>query len=201
LATLAFALTASVSAQFDNQSAPFHLVLISDDSSVDGDTLSACHAGAGIESLCLSHSISTSKTAAIAATPFQFNTSDSVVTPNKTLGAPGYLTYELQGSNFNESEALGLYIDRSTNVGLLLLEPGTQDAIVVAFDSNNLLNIQDYIDDTQDPPVAGNYTAYYRWYSCTTYYVGYQYVTLTWVLGEAKPQNPTCVKVDVKRVF
>jgi hypothetical protein len=201
LATLALALTASVSAQYDNQSAPFNLVVISDDSSVDGDTLAACHTGAAIESLCLSNSNSTSKPSPIDAALFQFNTSDSVITPNETLGKSGWLTYELRGSNFNVSEAMGLYTDYSTNVGLPLFSPGSADAMNVAFDSDDLLNVQNYVDDTQDPPVAGNYTAYYRWYSCNTYYSGYQYVTLTWVLGEAEPQNPTCVKIDVKRVF
>lgn len=71
----------------------------------------------------------------------------------------------------------------------------------MAFDVDNFLNIQGYVDDTVSPPKTDETTAYYRWYSCQTYYTGYQYTTLAWVVGEAAPQNPTCVKVDVKRVF
>ena len=45
--------TAAVQAQTYSQDGPFYLKLKSDDSSVDGQYLSACHAGAAVESLCL----------------------------------------------------------------------------------------------------------------------------------------------------
>ena len=32
-------------------------------------------------------------------------------------------------------------------------------------------------------------------------YTGYHYTALTWVMGVHSPQNPTCQKVNVKRVF
>src|SRR5437763_14644070 len=100
LALLPFSLTLAslTTAQFNNQSAPFHLILESDDPAVDGDTLSTCHEGAAIESLCLSNGTSTSKPNPIAPAIFRFNTSDQVVTPNPSFGAPGILTYELQSS-------------------------------------------------------------------------------------------------------
>jgi hypothetical protein len=41
----------------------------------------------------------------------------------------------------------------------------------------------------------------YRWYVCTTLVTSYTYSTLAWVLGSHSPQNPSCVKVDVVRVF
>lgn len=200
LPILAFALAASTSAQYLNQSKPFHLVLVSKNNTINGDTLSACHTGAAIESLCLSNSNSTSKPSPIAPAVFTFNTSDSVFVPNVTLGVPGIVTYQLP-ANPPIPESLGLSFDPTTNVALPLLWPGDTLATTMAFDSKNLLNIQGYVDDTVSPIVAGNYTAYYSWYSCNTYYAGYQYVTLAWVVGETKPQNPSCVKVDVKRKF
>jgi hypothetical protein len=197
---IALGLATSTSAQYLNQSEPFNLVLVSENATVNGDTLSSCHTGAAIESLCLSNSNSTSKPEPIPAAVFTFNTSESVFVPNATLGVPGIVTWTLPASP-PIPEALGLSFDPTTNVALPLLWPGDSLATTMAFDSNNLLNIQGYVDDTVDPIVAGNYTAYYRWYSCNTYYAGYQYVTLAWKVGEGEPQNPSCIKVDVKRVF
>ena len=61
--------------------------------------------------------------------------------------------------------------------------------------------IPTYLDDTQKPPTSVNGKKLYRWHTCMTYYTGYTYQTLAWQLGEAAPQNPTCEKVTVKRVF
>lgn len=73
----------------------------------------------------------------------------------------------------------------------------------VAFDKDCLLNIIQYQDDTLEP--ASEYLnppkRLYRWYICQTQYSGYRYTTLAWVLGPGLPQNPTCQKVDIKRMF
>lgn len=58
-----------------------------------------------------------------------------------------------------------------------------------------------YLDDTESPPRDDEAKALYRWYVCESIFIGYNYQTLNWVLGSAKPQNPSCSKVDVKRVF
>jgi len=73
----------------------------------------------------------------------------------------------------------------------------------VAFDKNDLMNILVYQDDTLEPKQEYLETprALYRWYICETYYTGYHYTALTWVMGSHSPQNPTCQKVGVKRVF
>ncbi|KAH7135839.1 hypothetical protein B0J11DRAFT_172058 [Dendryphion nanum] len=201
LPTLALAFSTLATAQFNNQSAPFHLYLVSEDKTIDGDTLSTCHEGAAISSLCLSNSTTVSKTAPLPASTFTFNSSDQVVTPNATLGAPGWLTWLLVGGNFEVSEALRFSYDPASNVAHPQLFPGGDGATQLAFDTKDSLNIQGYVDDTQNPPVSGETRAYYRWYACITYYVGYQYQTVNWVLGADKPQNPSCVKVDVKRKF
>lgn len=189
-------------AQYTNESAPFHLVLISDNATVDGDTLSACHVGAAIESLCLSNGSSTSKPNPIAPAVFHFNTSDQVVTPNTTLGAPGVLTYELPSSPPIPS-GLGLFIDPTTNFALPLLYPGGPSGTtgVMAFDEEDLLNLQGYVNYGTSPPTGGDTVAYYRWFSCMTYYMGYEYVNLVWALGRGEPETPGCVPVSVKRVF
>ncbi|KAF2739621.1 hypothetical protein EJ04DRAFT_508508 [Polyplosphaeria fusca] len=203
LLSLAFALTASTIAQYDNQTAPFHLVLVSEDDTVNGEYLASCHEGAGIEALCLAGKPSPSKPDPTPGSVYYFNYSTSVETPNATLGTPGYVTWVLHGGNFNESQALGLWYSPATNIAIAMFWPGLEYAWGMAFDTNDMLNIQYYVDDTVTPPKAGDTTGYYNWYACTTYFTGYTYDTLSWVAGDGsqKPQNPSCAKVGVKRVF
>lgn len=200
LPTITLALSALTSAQYDIESKSFRLVLSSKDTKVNGQTLSACHTGAAIESLCLSGIPSTSKPDPIAAATFRFNTSSNIQTPADG-DVPGILTYELNATPPIPS-SLQFFYDPITNYALPLLFPGQgADTQTLAFDKNNLLNVQGYVDYKTSPPTAGNTTAYYRWYSCSTYFSGYQYVNLVWALGDAKPETPGCAKVDVERVF
>jgi hypothetical protein len=201
LLSLASAFTASTLAQFDNQTAPFNLVLVSDNKTVDGDYLASCHSGAAIESLCLAGKPSTSKPDPIPAAVYYFNYSTSVVTPNETLGTPGYVTWVLHGGNFNESQALELFYTAASDIAMPMFGLGQETSM--AFDDKDMLNIQYYVDDTVTPPKAGDSKAFYNWYACTTYFEGYTYNTLAWLVGDGsgKPQNPSCVKVGVKRVF
>lgn len=76
------------------QSAPFYLVLHSDNSTLDGKALFSCHEGAAIEGLCVG--TSTPKPANNISSTFQFNYTHSE--PNY-----GILTWELIGSNFKGS--------------------------------------------------------------------------------------------------
>ena len=88
----------------------------------------------------------------------------------------------------------------TSNVAVPLLQP-SENGQNVAFDDDDKLTILSYQDDTQTLP---NYSVkpLYNWYACTTY-AGYLYQTLAWAVGTetAVPQNPTCQKVDVVRVF
>ena len=184
-------------AQDYNQSAPFNLVLLSKNETYNNVALGACHTGAAIESLCLGGKL----LAANASFPtFQFNTTSNEVVGNPFAGITGQITYLLRGGNFNLSEPLTLQYSTSSNVALPIFEPADYGTYM-AFDKAGKLNIQDYVDDTVYPPNTSKTTAYYRWYACHTYYTGYQYTTLAWVLGPNRPENPTCVKVDVKRLF
>ena len=95
---------------------------------------------------------------------------------------------------------MAFFIDPTTNVALPLFEPSYEPQYV-AFDSNNLMNIISYLDDTVNPPTDETAKAYYRWYICSTNFEAYVYPTLAWVQGNGAPQNPSCVKASIKRVF
>lgn len=190
----ALALAASqVSAQYLNQSAPFSLIITSDNSTINGSSLITCHEGAAIEGLCFGAIV------AGGSSTYNFNYSSSV-TPDPTIGVVGILTYELRGGNFNLSSPMQLTYNPASNVAVPMLTP-SEGGQEVAFDANNKLTIPQYIDDTQAPaPNPYVPKPLYRWYVCTTY-EGYTYTTLAWALGKDVPQNPTCQKVDVVRVF
>jgi hypothetical protein len=202
LATTALLLAGTTTAQFYNvTSAPFHLVLSSNNKTIDGQSLAACHTGAAIESLCLTSGGTPSSPRPLTPVAFNFNTSAEAVTANASLGTPGILTYNLPANPVIPS-AVRFSYDPTTNAALPLLEPGDEGAQQLAFDEHEKLNVQGYIDYSANPPKQlDGVKAYYRWYACETYFLGYQYRTLVWGLGRGKPENPTCVKVGVKRVW
>ncbi|KAI7306031.1 hypothetical protein KC315_g14416 [Hortaea werneckii] len=184
------ALASTSLAQYTKQSKPFQLVLHSKSQKYDGVALGACHEGAAIEGLCTAYGGST----------FYFNTTDSEYVANKEAGATGYLTWVLPAGGENVSQPMSLIYNDASNVALPLFEP-TSPNTMVAFDKNNHMNIQSYINDRVSPPEAGNTTAYYRWYACETLYTGYTYTTLAWVMGKYPPQNPSCKKVEIKMQY
>jgi hypothetical protein len=189
------ALAASqATAQFTNQSAPFTLVLHSQNATINGSTLVPCHEGAAIEGLCYGSAV-----AGAPATQYNFNYS-SASTPDPKIGVVGILTYELRGGNFNVSSPMELSYNPVSNVAVPLFTPG-ENSQEVAFDAANKLAIPGYLDDRQIASGSPyNPALYYRWYACTTN-AGYTYQTLAWVMGDQRPENPTCQKVDVVRVF
>ena len=95
----------------------------------------------------------------------------------------------------------------TSNVALPLF--GLDQPQSVLFDSKTgEMGIALEVVDTVVPPYAvdpeqtGGYKPVYRWFVCQTYFEGYTYYTLAWKLGdEAKPQNPSCQGVTVRRVF
>jgi hypothetical protein len=209
-------LTTFTSAQtYPNQTAPFQLKIISyDNSTLNGSSVYACHEGAAIEGICNQGQLTSVPT---SASTFTFNYTDGQVVDDPSIGVPGYLTYLLQASAVNVSEPLELTLLESSNIAHPIFTP-SETGSQVAFDSKDLLNvrlifiytwsltdqvkqIQSYVDDMVYPPQAGSPKAYYRWYLCTTYYSSYTYETLNWVLGSFPPQNPSCQKVDVKREY
>ncbi|KAG5985068.1 hypothetical protein E4U55_001809 [Claviceps digitariae] len=190
-ATLLVSLAAAsgpVAAQ-DIQSNPFNLVIQSTNKTLHGQSFSTCHTGAAIESICLYKGSNAT---------FHLNTTEGIQ-PGPG-GMPGILTWELPSQPPIPS-SMTLNTDPSTNVALPLFFPGDNNAQWVAFDQNNELNIVSYLDDTKSPPSGQLPRALKRWYVCNTYFTGYTYTTLSWVLGNGKPQNPSCVKVEVRRKF
>ena len=182
------------SAQYLNESAPFELVVLSSNNTLNGTTLVSCHEGAAIEGLCVGASF----TPAAAASSFNFNYS-STETPDPVLGYSGYLTFNLPVGAFNVNEPMRLEYNPTSNVAVPLFYPD-ESATTVGFDKNDLLFIAGYVDDTVSPAKYES-KAYYRWFVCTTN-AGYTYETLAWVVGvHSHPQNPTCQSVNVKRVF
>lgn len=192
---------AAASAQYYNEtSAPFYLVVASTNGSIN-DTLSACHTGAALESLCLSNSETQSKPNPIQPSVFNFNTSVYSQPPASSLGTPGILTWILPSIPPIPSSVFFNY-EPTTDIAVPILSPGSDTPQILAFDARNKLVVQGYVDWTANPPNgAVDWKEYSRWYACNTYYAAYQYQSLAWGLGPGKPENPTCVEVDVTRVF
>ncbi|KAF2760835.1 hypothetical protein EJ05DRAFT_473427 [Pseudovirgaria hyperparasitica] len=184
------ALTGAAIAQsnYPNQSAPFNLQFISDDDeSLNGTYIGACHTGAAIESLCTLGSSNRNN--------YYLN---YTMYPSENVGL---LTWNLVGNGFVASSPMNIFYSIGTDVAQLLLQPSS-NGLHVTFDDNNKMAISNSIDDTVTPPkYITPAELLYRWHVCLTNYLGYNYNTLTWVLGNDKPQNPSCKKVDVLRTF
>lgn len=178
------------------QSKPFNLVIQSDKKAINGQKLAACHSGAAIESLCL---------AGGSGSEFYLNTTKGSQSPIKGLKPSGALIWNLPIGGDEptvESEPMSFYVDPSTNVAQPMFQP-SYDQQQVMFDKEGLMGIYSYLDDTVTPPTGDKVKVLKNWYVCETYYSAYQYRTLNWVVGngKAKPQNPSCVKVQVHRKF
>jgi hypothetical protein len=91
-ATVVLSLLDSFSLAQNQQSKPFALVLISENKSINGSALFACHEGAAIEGLCTGGPLKGSD----ASTTFHLNTTKNEFVANKTAGKTGVLTWELQ---------------------------------------------------------------------------------------------------------
>jgi hypothetical protein len=188
---VAFAVFAATSlAQDSNQTAPFSLRLVSKNETLNGASLVACHEGAAVEGICVDFSRTSSET-------FAFNYTDYSL-PYGTLVWNFTFTGEDGLASLWVPAALAFNL--ASNVAIPLFQPGYGND-EWTFDNHDLLLLGSYIDDTKAPgQQATGQKSYNRWYICDTYY-GYAYTTLSWQLGRSPPQNPTCQKVDVKRVY
>ncbi|KAH9864136.1 hypothetical protein J1614_010070 [Plenodomus biglobosus] len=207
IASLALSSAAATlaAAQFDEPyynitSEPFNLFVSSNNGSVN-TSLAACHVGAALESLCLSASNSTSKPNPIDAAVFQFNSSLDSKAPGPGLGIPGILTWILHAGDLNVSSSAHFDNDPVTDIALPILEPGSSRPQLLAFDTQNKLTIHGYVDYTMQPPQLSTPREFYRWYACHTYFNAYHYVNLAWKFGSGRPDDASCVAVNVTRVF
>ncbi|KAK4160669.1 cell wall protein RHD3 [Cladorrhinum sp. PSN259] len=187
-------ISTALAQNFPNQSAPYNLKLISDDPTLGGKFLWACHSGAAIEQLCVSD------TAATSAGTFYLNTSDyGSIEGYKTGALVWNLPYGGEGSNLIASSALRYGWNPATNVVPCYFLPGDtgSDITNVGLDSENKLFVPTYVDDVITPNGS---QLFYKWHVCNSQFGGYRYKALSWVtVGE--PLNGGCRPVNVSAVL
>ncbi|KAF2660793.1 hypothetical protein K491DRAFT_16300 [Lophiostoma macrostomum CBS 122681] len=194
--------------EFAFRSPRFNLIYLSDDLVLNGTLASTCHEGAAIDGLCGTNA--SVLPSLVERQVFTHNTSDEFKgIPNPDF--PGALSWTwLLGSNKTVESVMAFQYTPSSNVAPLNFmpkDPGT--ATAVSFDPCNNMYIQRAIDDTvvPPPPASGDQSTSrllmkdYHWYICQDV-DRYRYMALSWKVGAfGRPQNPTCKKVLVKRVF
>ncbi|KAG5935346.1 hypothetical protein E4U59_005673 [Claviceps monticola] len=174
------------------QSRPFQLVISSRKKGIDGRIFNTCHAGAAVETICLYQG---------NWELFRLNSTQDVQnTQAPPGGVSGILTWDMHTKPPILS-SMSLSINPASNVALPLLTTGVKSAQLVGFDVDDNMIIVSFVNDTVTPYATQIGYALQNWYLCVTRYSAYTYHTLAWTLGREKPQNPTCVKITVKRKF
>lgn len=181
----------AVSAQTTIETGPFLLKIAnSANETLNDQYLYSCHAGAGIEGLCLSPTINSS---------FTLNTTDSF--PYGPL--IWQLPVILNGTDQEVPSAVSLQYNPGSNVAVALFYTGTNSNIEVRFDDDDRLVVYSSFDDSKaveggntPPPDSVGQVDLSHWYACWTIVGGYYYQALTWVTT-GEPHNPTCQAVDV----
>jgi hypothetical protein len=162
--------------------------------------LGACHQGAAIEGLCPTGE-KIADPASSYTTFYHYVSSGS----QETAGAPntpGGLSWTLHAGNMEVPSAMSLSFITGSNLANPTFFPGNETYTPVGFKDCGNMYIPQYQDDTVSPPVY--YTPSLQlenWYVCLTRW-SYLYSTLSWKIGvKGDPQNPSCQKVEVTRVF
>jgi hypothetical protein len=207
------ALAASSTAQYLNETAEFALVVLSSNATYNGTTLQACHEGAAVEGLCglyfssalnivITNNLSVGPTLGSSEVQTFHQNYSASLPVNATIGTLGYLVFNLPIGTENGTELVQspMYMsyNLASNVAAPYFEPG-YNGLEVAFADDNIMTIPTSVDDTTYPPTYQE-VVLDKWYICATN-LGYAYTTLAWTMGPGVPQNPTCVKASVKRVF
>lgn len=163
--------------------------------------LGACHQGAAIEGLCPTGE--TVQDPPESYTTFYHNVSSAADQKPNAANVDGVLSWILRASgNLTVPSAMNMAPSLSSNIVNPTFYPGDSPYALIAFEDNGCTYISTAMDDTVSPP------AYYNpnrklnnWYICLTRW-SYLYQTLSWKVGvTGQPQNPSCQKVDVIRVF
>jgi hypothetical protein len=194
------ALSATAACQYLNQSAPFRLVLESNNATLNGTVLGACHSGAASEVVCLTDTPITDEPS--YGTIFYYNFSSTTENNYTDLDTRGGLGYTLEAGVGPIPSRWSLAVDYTSNVAFATIGPGDITYGTFSFDSCGYLYIQKSFDDTVIPPVnIDPVKKLENWYICSMSWA-YRYETLAWKIGvTGEPQNPSCSKVRVKRVF
>lgn len=110
----------------------------------------------------------------------------------------------LDGGGVPRWEYLSLSGNVASNVALAVLQPTTNNAQLVTFESSDLrtnraMRAVSYNNNNWIDPLDWNKAvALDRWYICPTVYMGYQYMALSFVQGKAIPTNHDCERVMVQ---
>jgi hypothetical protein len=163
--------------------------------------LGACHQGAAIEGLCITGE--TVQDPPSSYTTFYHNVSSARNEAAGAANADGPISWILRaGGNLTVPSAMFLALDETSNVANPTFYPGTDKSTLVAFEEDGCLYINANRDDTVSPPSVFYPSRHVKnWYICLTRY-SYTYTTLSWKVGlTGTPQNPSCQKVDIVRVY
>jgi len=199
------------------QSDPFNLVLISEDPFLNGKTLSACHAGAAVFTLCptlseegaqypvvLTHNttdtaITNARLPSKSSPVFLISPTDhqkkptapiptSTNTPTQIFGTQGILSWTIPYDPYPIDLSVLLQPQDIVPLSIAQLAMTYSGDGSLSFDSNDILNFQNPITWGAEKPEMGEWIGYYRWWVCFTYYgTGYVRQTLVWGTGVGKP--------------
>ncbi|PSN60231.1 hypothetical protein BS50DRAFT_212359 [Corynespora cassiicola Philippines] len=164
---------------------------------MQGTALAACHQGAAIEGLCLSGELYSEP--ASHSTTFYHN----VTAGSDLVDEGGILGWSLTYNyNLTAPSSMQFSINPTSNVAIPIIYPGWTQYTLVNFDESGSMYIPWFVDDTKSPPEYPSPALKLKnWYICLTRW-SYLYTTLTWKIGvTGEPQNPSCQKVDVTRVY
>jgi hypothetical protein len=131
---------------------------------------------------------------------FKYNLASNVAVPLLTPSENGQEVIFDADNKLAIAGCLDYRVSPVPNPTVPLLNLGEHGQKAV-FNANTKLAIAGSMDD-RAAPASNRYNPelLHRWYVCNTY-AGNLHITLAWTLGQAAPQNPTCEKVDVVRVF
>jgi hypothetical protein len=195
----ALAVSTTVSAQEYNQTGPFSLKIRSEtNATLDGSYLTACHAGAAIEGLCLGGKTAPNATTTYATYYYNYTTYDG--TPSDSGVLIWNLPYTGPNGTAIESESMTLGYNPGSNVAFPLFEPSYTNT-QVGFNGTELFIPSPYDDSTFTPgkyPTSTGVQQLKNWYVCWGWVGGYYYQAVAWVTAEA-PHNPTCQKVCIEK--
>jgi hypothetical protein len=193
-------LTATAACQNLNQSAPFRLMLESNNATLNGTVLGACHSGAASEVACYTGVPVTDDP--FYGTVFYYNFSSTAEQNWTDLDTSGGLGYTWSTGLGPIPSKWDFSVDYTSNIAFATIGPGEIYYGALSFDSYGYLYMRDSLDDTVNPPAWYNSVRKLdNWYVCLMAW-NYRYEALAWKIGvTGEPQNPTCSKVRVKRVF
>ena len=188
LAALAAAISTSLCEDLI-RSAPFRLVLESENPNYHGIVLNACHEGAAVERFCIEGGWINEPR--YAWTTFYHNVSASHGS-DIDIDVDGYLCYDLITPAESIPSRMAITSGHDTNAATLILAPAEFGGSLVSFDESGYMYLRDHTHGSTDP---GKFE---QWYICNVRYLHTQ-TSLVWANGELK--IPSCVGVRVRRVF